>query len=330
MNPLSARTALALAAAIAFAAMAVSASAQTWSPSRNVELVVGAGPSGGNDRTARVIQRILQDRKLVSVPVIVVNKPGAGGVVAQNYLNTHQGDGSFLMITNPAILTNPLTGVGTATYTEVTPVAQLFTEYVMLVVRADSPLKTGKDVLERLSKDPGALSLAVSPGIGAGPHIATAIVVKAAGIDAKAMRVAAYSTAGEALTSLLGGHVDLMPTTPLNVLPQLEAGKVRVIGVTAPKRLGGAFAQVPTWREQGIDAVFGNWRGVVGPRGMTDAQLAYWDGVFAQLNATDEWKAEIKSGLWDATYLNSRDSKKFLDAEYEALRRIITDLGLAK
>lgn len=303
--------------------------AQSWNPSRNIEFVVGAGSGGGNDRTARVIQKILQDRKLVASPIIVINKPGAGGVVAQEYLNTHKSDGHYLMITNPALLTNPLTGVGSAKHTDITPIAQLFTEYVMLFVRADSAIKSGKDVIDRLRKDPGALSIAVAPGPGTGTHIATALVMKAAGIDSRALRVVSYKSAGEALAAVLGGHVDLMPSTPLNVLPQMQAGKIRVIGVTAQARLGGAFAQVPTWREQGIDAVFGNWRGVVGPGGLTNEQLAYWDKVFADLNAGEEWKTEIKNGLWDVTYMNSGESKKFLDQEYEQLKRILTDLGLA-
>lgn len=303
--------------------------AQGWKPSKNVEFVVGAGSGGGNDRTARIIQKIVQERKLAASPLIVVNKPGAGGAIAQDYLNLHKGDGHYLMITNPALLTNPLTGVGSGKHTDITPIAQLFTEYVMLFVKADSSIKSGKDVIARLRQDPAALSIAVSPGPGTGTHIATGLVMKAAGIDSRALRVVSYKSAGEALSAVLGGHVDLMPTTPLNVLPQMQAGKVRVVGVTAPARLGGPFAQIPTWREQGIDAIFGNWRGIVGPGGLTPEQLAYWDEVFSKLNATEEWKTEIRNGLWDATYLNSRESRKFLDQQYEELKRILTDLGLA-
>jgi putative tricarboxylic transport membrane protein len=308
---------------------ATPAFAQSWKPSKGIEFIVGAGSGGGNDRTARVVQKILQERALIPTPMVVVNKPGAGGVIAQDYLNTHPGDAHYLMITNPALLTNPLTGVGAAKYTDITPIAQLFTEYVMLLVKADGALVSGKDIIERLRKDPGALSIAVSPGPGAGTHIATALVMKAAGIDSRMLRVVSYKSAGEALAAVLGGHVDLMPSTPLNVLTQMQAGKIRVVGVTAPARLGGAFAQVPTWREQGIDAVFGNWRGVVGPKGLSAAQLAYWDDVFSKLNATEEWKSEVRNGLWDVTYLNSRDSRKFLDQEYAQLKRILTDLGLA-
>jgi putative tricarboxylic transport membrane protein len=106
------------------------------------------------------------------------------------------------------------------------------------------------------------------------------------------------------------------------------AGKVRVLGISAPRRLGGDMASVPTWREQGYDAVFGNWRGVIGPRGLSKEQIEYWDQVFSRLNATPEWKAEITSGMWDETFMTSREARAFLDKEFEQLRRILTDLGL--
>jgi putative tricarboxylic transport membrane protein len=310
-------------------ALVHTATAQSWKPTRTIEMVVGAGSGGGNDRTARVIQKIMQETALLPTTMMVINRPGAGGAIAQEYLNTHAGDGHFLMVTNPALLTNQLTGVGTVKYTDMTPIAQLFTEYVTLFVKADSPLKTGKDVVERLRKDPGALSIAVSPGPDAGTHIATALALKSGGVDTRGLRAVSYKAAGEALAAVLGGHIDLMPTTPLNVLPQMLAGKVRVLAISAPRRLGGNMASVPTWREQGFDVVFGNWRGVIGPRGLSKEQIEYWDQVFSRLNATEEWNAEIKSGLWEETYMNSRDARAFLDKDFEQLRRILTDLGLA-
>ena len=145
---------------------------------------------------------------------------------------------------------------------------------------------SGKDIVERLRKDPGALSIAVSPGPGAGTHVATALVMKAAGIDSRKLRVVSYKSAGEALSAVLGGHVDLMPSTPLNVnLHKCQAGKVRRGRRHRSDATRRRIAQIPTWREQGIDAVFGNWRGVVGPKGVSAAQLAYWDDVFSKLNA---------------------------------------------
>jgi putative tricarboxylic transport membrane protein len=304
--------------------------AQGWTPGKNVELIVGAGAGGGNDRTARAIQRIFQEQKLVPANVVVMNKPGAGGGIGQNYLNQRAGDANYLMITNPALITNYLTGLSTLNHGDVTPVAQLYTEYVMLAVKADSPIKGSRDAVDRLRKDPGVLSIAVAPGAGAGTHIGTALVLKAAGIDPKALRIVPYATAGEALAALAGGHVDLMPTTALNVLPHVSGGRARVIGVAAPRRLGGDFAATPTFREQGADAVFGNWRGVVAAKGIKNEQVAYWDDVFRKFNDSEEWKTEVKRSGGESIYMGSAETGKFLAQEFEVLRHILVDLGLAK
>lgn len=321
---------MALAAIAAYTASAAAAQPTAWTPSGPVELVVAAGAGGGNDRTARMLAKLLTEGQFVKAPILVMNKPGAGGVIAQNYLNSHRGSGNYLMITNPALITNPLTGIGTAKYTEVTPVAQLFTEYVVLFAKAGSGLKSGKDVVARWKRDPGSLTLAVAPGLGAGPHIAAAMVAQAAGVDPAKLRVIPYATAGEAVTALLGGHVDLMSSTPLNVLPQLTAGNLQAVGVTSPKRLEGAFASVPTWKEEGTDVEFGNWRGVVGPQGMTQEQLAYWEDVFAKLVATPAWKTELNDELAQNDYRNGAQSKAFLDAENARLGAILRQLGLEK
>jgi putative tricarboxylic transport membrane protein len=309
--------------------MTTAAHAQ-WKPRHTVELVVAAGAGGGNDKTARLLAKLLQERKLVTTPMVVVNKPGAGGLIAQNYLNTQQGDGHRLMITNPAIITNPITGIGTASYRDITPVAQLFTEYVVLITRPASDIKSIKDVLERLRRDPSSLTLGVAPAVGAGTHIGIALAAKEAGIDPSQLRVVPYSTSGDVLTALMGGHIDLMSSTPINVLPQLENATVRALAITGPKRLGGRLADVPTFKEHGVDAEFGNWRGVVGARGMTAEQVAYWDGVFAQLVLTPEWQAEVRDQLSDAIFMASGQSKAFLDRENQRLTRVLADLGLTK
>lgn len=316
-----------LAAVVALTGAAAQAQ---WVPKGPVELIVSAGPGGGNDRTARLVAKVLQDHKLVPVPVIVINKPGAGGVIAQNYLNSHPGDGRYLMVVNPALITNPLAGIGTMTYQDVTPLAQLFTEYVVLITRPGSELRSGREVLERLKANPESLTLGVAPALGAGTHIGIAMAAKAAGIDPAKMRVIPYTTSGDAMTAVMGGHIDLMSSTPINVLPQLENGTVRVLAHTGPKRLGGKLAGVPTFREEGANAEFGNWRGLVGPRGMKPEQLAFWDGVFAKLVATPEWQAEVRSLLSENLYLASAASKTFLDEEHSRLSKLLAELGFKK
>lgn len=301
-----------------------------WKPEKNVEIVIGAGAGAAADRTARTLQKIIQDRKLVPVTSSVINKPGASYSLAWIYLNQHPGDGHYLAITTLALLTNTIAGVNPLTYTDVTPIAQLFTDYVVVVVRADSPLKTGKDLVERLKADPSALSIALASALGNQNHIAIALALKAGGVDVKKLKIVVVNSSAVSVTTLLGGHVDVVAATATNVLAQLQAGKVRVLAVSSPQRLPGELASIPTWKEQGYDAVFGNWRGVIGPKGISAAQVGYWEDVFAKVVATDEWKQAMTKNFWSDFYLNSRDSRRFLEEESRQLKALLTDLGLVK
>jgi putative tricarboxylic transport membrane protein len=114
------------------------------------------------------------------------------------------------------------------------------------------------------------------------------------------------------------------------MLPFLQAGKLRGIAISGPRRLGDAFAQVPTWKEQGVDSVYANWRGVVGPKGLGPPQVAYWDNVFGRLVQMPEWRDALTRLLQEPAYLNSRDTQRFLEREHNELRAVLLDLGLAK
>src|SRR6188768_2776440 len=124
----------------------VHAIAADWKPEKAVEIVVNTPPGNGPDRTARVMQSILQDKKHIDVPVTVSNRLGGGGVVAYSYLNTRPGDGHTLMIASKALLTNHIAGRGPS-YTEFTPIAHLFAEYLVVTVKPDSPIKSGRELI---------------------------------------------------------------------------------------------------------------------------------------------------------------------------------------
>jgi putative tricarboxylic transport membrane protein len=132
------------------------------------------------------------------------------------------------------------------------------------------------------------------------------------------------------MTALLGGHVELVATPSANAIPHLQAGRMRVLAIAAPQRLEGALAAVPTWREQGADIVVANWRPIIGPKGLTAPQIAYWETVFARLTQTDEWKAEIARDGAVSHYINSRELASYFDAQYAIFKATLTDLGLAR
>jgi len=306
------------------------AQSPTWSPEKNVEIIVGAGAGAAADATARAIQRIMQEKKLIPVASSVVNKPGGGYALSWVYLNNHARDAHYLAITTLALLTNAITGVNPLTYTDVTPLAQLFTDYVVIAVRADSPIKTGKNLVEKLKANPASASIALAAALGNQNHIGIALALKAGGVDIKKLKIVVFDSSNNSIVALLGGHVDVVAATGLNVAPHLQTEKLRAIAISSPHRLDGALAQIPTWKEQSLNAVFGNWRGVVGPRGITPDQIAYWEKIFATLVKTDEWKRDMQSNFWSDFYMGSADSRAFLQTEQTTLKAILVDLGLAK
>ena len=323
------------AAATAFVmAVAVAAPCQAaeprWKPEQNVEIVIPTSPGAGSDVTGRVVQKMLTDRKLVAVPASVVNKPGGNATLAIAYLNQHPASGHYLMVANPALLTSFIIGASKMKYTEVTPLGQIGRESVVFVVRADSPLKSARDLADRLKADSGGITVAFANALGNQNHIAVAQVVKSVGANVRNLKFVVYNGSGEGLAALLGGHVDLVTISASPVLAHVAAGRLRILAVTAEQRLGGELAAVPTWRELGVTALSSNWRALVGPRGMTDDQVRYWDEVIAKMTQLPEWKLDLDAKLVENTYLNARDTRKLMDAEHAELTAILTELGLAK
>ena len=314
----------------AFAIASLSVAAQGWKPSRPVALVVGAAPGGSIDLTARLIQRTLEQRKLVPTPVIVVNKPGAAQGIAWGYMIEKGGDGLALAMGGPSLASNPVLGTHSIGYKDVTTVAMLFDDSMAFVVRADSPFKSMRDVVERLRKDAGSVSIGVAPAIGGGAHMGAVMGLRAAGVKVKDVRFVVYKAAGEALTAAIGGEIDVVSGTVANFPPHLPSGRIRVIGVTSSMRLGGAMAHVPTLREQGIDGVYTNWRSVIGPPGMARRHVAYWEDVLATVVNTEEWKKDLERNFWTANFLTGTAAGKYVDQQGELFRNVFIELGMAK
>ena len=315
---------------LAFApALPVLAQTGAWVPSKPVELLVGVAPGGGIDRTARTIQKIIQDKRLLDTAINVVNKPGGGGTLAQAYLSQRAGDAHHFEITATSLLTNHIIGRTPHGHREYTPVVMLYDEYLGFAVTADSPIRDGRQLVEAL-KDPEALPVAIATSAGNTNHIGAALIAKAAGVDARRLKVVVFGSGGEAMTALLGGHVGLVVTPSANLIPHMQSGRMRVLAVAAPKRIPGALAAVPTWNEQRVEAVVANWRPVIGAKGWSAAQIAYWEGLFAKLVSTEEWKSEVARAGGVPHYMGSRELAAYFDSEYGRFRTILTDLGLAK
>ena len=304
--------------------------ASSWQPSRNVEIIVSTSPGSGSDRAARFIQKLLVEKDLVRAPVVVVNKPGGQGVIGLTYLTQHAGDGHYLMVTSPSILANQITGRSKIGYRDTTPLAQLGAEYVVFTVRADSPVANGRDLAEKLKANPAGFTFSIGTTMGSHNHIAVSQLAKAVGLDPKPIKVVAFSGSADGVAALLGGHITVSASPGSAVSQHAAAGKLRMLAVSSERRQSGPLASLPTWKELGYPVVSANWRSVIAPKGIPTEQVQYWDGVFAKLVQTAEWKQSVASEHMENTYSDSRATLELMDAQYKSMAASLADLGLVK
>ena len=132
------------------------------------------------------------------------------------------------------------------------------------------------------------------------------------------------------MTALLGGHVDAMASAPSTLLEQIKAGKVRMLAIGAPRRLSGDLAQIPTWKELGVNASFELWRGLIGPKGMTRAQVQFWDDALGRMVRTEEWKNDLARYDMENVYRNSADTARYWKTMHDQVKVVLTDMGLVK
>jgi putative tricarboxylic transport membrane protein len=302
----------------------------TWKPQNQVEISVPSAPGGGTDHTARMMQRIMQEHRLVEVPVTVNNKSGGGGLIALNYLKTFTGNAHYVQTASAVLLSNHIVGRSPVNYSDLTPLALLQSEYIVLAVKSDSQMRTAADLVERLKHDPASVSIAVGTTLGGANHSAAAALARAAGVDPRKLKTVVFKSSSESAVAALGGHVDVTASSASQVLTHVRSGMMRLIGVTAPKRLSGELATVPTLKEQGMNVEVNNFRFLIGPAGLTVPQIAFWHQVLSQVVQADEWRKDSEVNLFESTYMNSRDVRTYLDTEYAELKAVLTAIGLSK
>lgn len=312
------------------AATGGAAIAADWKPEKAVELVAQSAPGGGTDQTARLIQKILQERQLLDQPVSVINKPGGGGNIALTYLSQRPADGYTLEVVTALLVTNHILGKSRFRPSDFTLLTVLNSEYVAFAVRADSPIRNAKDLLGVLGSDPASLSVAVGTSLGGANHMSMALATRAAGGDPKSLKLVVFKSSADSATALLGGHVGMVVSSASLLAPHVRSGALRAIAMTSPRRVGGPFASVPTWKELGQDIVVDNFRALAGPAGMEPAQIAFWGEALSKVMASDAWKSNAERRLWDTGYLDSQATSKYFEEQYAASHRVLSDLNMAK
>ena len=299
--------------------------AQNWVPQRHVEVTIPNAQGSSLDVTARVIHKLWQDLKLLPVSSALVNRQGGEQAIGYTYLRQRTGDAHFLSFANPALLSNHISGRMAFTYTDFTPIAYLMRDDYIFAVRADHPLKNGKEMVDAVKARPDSVSFA----IGNLTHrIAVGMVLQSAQVDIKQVKMVVLNSGTQAI-SALGGHIDVSVSPLAQVLPHLQSGKMRVLGVSAPNRKPGVLATVPTWPELGYKTgTYETWRAMIAPKDITPAQVAYWEDVLRKVVQSDEFKAAAEKNQWDVDFKGAAETRKHFDEEYAATKKVMTFLGL--
>lgn len=317
--------------AISLVTVAAAALAQGgWRPEKPVELIVPTAAGGINDQITRLMQKVLHEEKLLTVPAVIMNKPGGNQSLAVVYLSQKAPDPHYLLYATATVFTNQLAGLTQLGYTDLTPLACLVVDYSVVTVAADSPIKTMRELVERLKADPGAIAFGmVSRG---GPnHLALSQAVLSAGVDPRKLKTVVFKTNAESHMAVVGGHIQAVVSSVSAALPQVQAGHTRMLAIAAPQRAPGLLAALPTMREQGIEATgISNWRAVFGAKGLTAPQIAYWDEALARMTANAEWNRELDGTNMARLPLRAGEFSRYLDEEYAATRAVMSGLGLVK
>ncbi|CDQ40875.1 tripartite tricarboxylate transporter substrate binding protein [Virgibacillus salexigens] len=309
------------------AACSNSASGGNDFPTKNVEIVAPASPGGGWDLTARSVQKLLNDNNLVDANINVVNKPGGGGEVGWQYIQSK--DAHNLAINSSLLITNNLLGTSDLTHKDFTPLATLATEWQALAVPVDSEFKSLEDLMNQFKNDPKSVKVGVGPALGNDDHLSFVQAVREYDVDPKNVDFLVYEGGGDVVTALLGGHVGVVTTSLSEVKEQHLAGKVRILAISSEERVEG-LEDVPTYQEEGLDIVFPHWRGIMGPPDMTEEEIAYWDEKLSEMVKTDQWQEVMKNNDWEGFYKNSSETKKFLEEQTKLYQDLVNDSGLGQ
>ncbi len=318
------------AAATALPTLSFDAAAQAsgWHPSQTITYYVGVAPGGSVDLYARGVKQVLESLNLLHGQTMLVdNKPGAAGLLSLQPLQRNRGNAHQLASFHTGGIAGQVTGILKADLNEFVPAVMLVEETTLVAVRADSPLKNATELVEALKKNPAAHSIAVAPIRGQNTHLAIAKPLKVAGVDVSNLTIAPFRSSGESMTALLGGHVDVVSATSPTVLPLVQSGKVRILASAAPVRGTGPLAQVATWREQGVDADYVSYNGVLLPAGMDAEQIRFWEQALRKVSASAEWIALVEKSGNKPIFKGHTESLQYMASEFKATKELVTALG---
>ncbi|WP_428927848.1 Bug family tripartite tricarboxylate transporter substrate binding protein [Marinibacterium sp. SX1] len=317
----------------ALAAVVLSLSAFAASAQENPECIAPANPGGGWDFTCRQVGKSLQDLGLIEKTMQVVNLAGGGGGVAfAEVVNKRNDSNDLIVAASSATATRLAQGAYPGnTMDQVRWLASIGADYGVIAVAADSEIETLPQLLDAIKEDPRSTSVAGGSAVGGWDHLKVLIAANAYGIeDVRAVKYIAFDGGGEAVTQLLAGSVQAFTGDISEAKGFVDSGDIKVIAVLAPERLEGEFADFPTAKEQGIDAIGANWRGFYAPGGMTDEAYDAWVSKVGDLYASDEWKEVMAANGLAPLDLQGADFQKFVEDSVAQIQSISREIGIIK
>ena len=312
------RVAAALAAAATLPRLSQAAAA-------NLKMMIPANPGGGWDTTGRALGKALQDAGVAS-SVSYDNKGGAAGAIGlAQFVNGNKGDPNALMTMGAVMLGGIITGKPPVSLSQATALARITSEYNVFVLPADSKFKTMKDVVEQMKKDPGSIKWG-GGSRGSTEHIAAAMIAREVGVDPAKINYVAFRGGGEAIAAILGGNVTIGGSGYSEFAEYITTGKMKAIAVTSPARIKGL--DVPTLKEQGINVVIGNWRGVYGAPGISAEQRKTLIDMIVKATKSKAWNEAIEKNGWTPALMTGPEFEKFVDDEFASLRAVMAKSGM--
>ena len=291
----------------------------------NLKMMIPANPGGGWDSTGRALGKALQESGVAS-SVQYDNKGGAAGAIGlAQFVNASKGDGNALMVMGAVMLGGIITGKPPVSLTQATPIARLTSEYNVFVLPESSPLKTMKDVVEQMKKDPGSVKWG-GGSRGSTEHIAAAMIAREVGVDPSKINYVPFRGGGEATAAILGGNVTVGGSGYSEFQQYIESGKMRAVAVTSGARLKGV--NVPTLKEQGINVELGNWRGVYGAPGITAEQRKALTDMVLKAIKTKAWAESMEKNNWTPAVMSGKEFEDFVDREFAGLRATMVKAGM--
>jgi putative tricarboxylic transport membrane protein len=291
----------------------------------NIKMMIPANPGGGWDTTGRALGKALVDSGAAST-VIFDNKGGAAGALGlAQFVNSSKGDANALMVMGAVMLGGQITGKPPVSLSQATPIARLTSEYNVFVLPANSPFKSMAEVIAQLKKDPGSVKWG-GGSRGSTEHIAAAMIAREVVVDASKINYVAFRGGGEATAAILGGNVTIGGSGYSEFAEYIKTGKMKALAVTSEVRLKGVA--VPTLKEQGINVVIGNWRGVYGAPGITPAQRQALTDLVLKAVKTKSWAEASEKNNWTPAVLSGPAFEKFVDDDFASLRATMVKSGM--